>query len=72
MKPDKTRNTRAARHRAATAANGGERIDVHLGPEAANALELLRTHGLRTREAVERGLIAIAQTISQINTTKKA
>jgi hypothetical protein len=59
MKPDPTRNTRAARHRAATRAQGGAQINTRIGPDAAAALARLR-ESMTMREAVERGLIGLA------------
>lgn len=60
-KTDPTRNTRAARHRAATRAQGGAQINTRIGPDAAAALALLRD-SMTMREAVERGLIGLAGT----------
>ena len=57
MKPDPTRNTRAAKYRAAAKQAGGVRVDVHIGPEAAAVLATLRPH-MSIREAVELVLIA--------------
>lgn len=56
MKPDPTRNTRAARYRAATKEAGGVRVDVHIGPEAAAALAKMR-ETMTVREAIEAALI---------------
>ena len=49
---DPTRNTRAARYRAATKEAGGTRVDVHIGPEAAAVLARMR-ETMTMREAVE-------------------
>lgn len=59
MRKDPTRNTRAARHRAATMAQGGAQINTRIGPDAAAALARLR-ESMTMREAVERGLIGLA------------
>ena len=56
MKPDPTRNTRAARYRAATKTAGGVRVDVQIGPEAAAVLAGIRSTGLTVREAIELAL----------------
>lgn len=53
MKPDPTRNTRAARYRAATKQAGGAQINVRIGPEAAAVLARMRASGMTVREAVE-------------------
>ena len=60
MKPDPTRNTRAARYRAATKTAGGVRVDVHIGPEAAAVLNGMRASGMTVREAVEAALARYA------------
>jgi hypothetical protein len=57
MKPDPTRNTRAAKYRAATKTAGGARVDVHIGPEAAAVLARMR-ETMTVREAVEAALAA--------------
>ena len=57
MKPDPTRNTRAARYRVATKTQGGAQVNVRIGPEAAQALARLRQH-MTVREAVEAALLA--------------
>ena len=62
MKPDKTRNTRAARYRAATKADGGTQVNVRVGPEAAAVLAGIRSTGLTVREAIELALFAFART----------
>jgi len=59
MKLDPTRNTRAARHRAATKAIGGAQINVTIGADAAIALAKLR-ETMTLRAAVEHALIAAA------------
>lgn len=56
MKPDPTRNTRAARYRAASKADGGTQVNVRVGADAAAELASLRSTGLTVREAVERAL----------------
>lgn len=58
MKPDPTRNTRAARYRAATKETGGAQINVRVGPEAAAVLAGIRSAGLTVREAIELALIS--------------
>lgn len=61
MKPDPTRNTRAARYRAATKEAGGAQINVRVGADAAAELASLRSTGLTVREAVERALALSAE-----------
>ena len=58
MKKDPTRNTRAAKYRAATKATGGAQINVRVGPEAAAVLAGIRSTGLTVREAIELALFA--------------
>lgn len=60
MKPDPTRNTRAAKYRAATKTAGGVRVDVHIGPEAAAVLARMR-ETMTVREAVELALTESAR-----------
>ena len=55
MKPDKTRNTRAARYRAATKADGGTQVNVRVGPEAAAVLARMR-ETMTVRQAIEEAL----------------
>ncbi len=57
MKPDPTRNTRAAKYRAASKTAGGVRVDVQIGPEAAAVLERMRKT-MTVREAVELAFIS--------------
>ena len=52
MKPDPTRNTRAAKYRAATKATGGAQINVRVGPEAAAVLARMRASGRRSAEVI--------------------
>jgi hypothetical protein len=59
MKPDPTRNTRAAKYRAAAKTAGGVRVDVHIGPEAAAVLARMR-ETMTVREAVELAFTALA------------
>lgn len=59
MKPDPTRNTRAAKYRAASKTAGGVRVDVHIGPEAAAVLARMR-ETMTVRQAVEAALVAFA------------
>jgi len=69
MKPDPTRNTRAAKYRAATKAAGGVRVDVHIGPEAAAVLARMR-ETMTVREAIETALIkahAAAEMVTALN-----
>ncbi len=56
MKPDPTRNTRAAKYRAETKASGGAQINVRIGPEAAAVLARMREK-MTVREAVEVALL---------------
>ena len=60
MKPDPTRNSRAAKYRAATKTAGGVRVDVHIGPEAAVVLAKMR-ETMTVRDAVELALTAFAR-----------
>ena len=55
MKPDPTRNTRAAKYRAASKTAGGARVDVHIGPEAAAVLARMR-ETMTVRVAIEEAL----------------
>lgn len=57
MKPDPTRNTRAARYRAATKETGGAQINVRVGPEAAAVLARMRQK-MSLREAIESALMS--------------
>lgn len=61
MKKDPTRNTRAAKYRAATRDAGGAQINVRVGADAAAELAELRSTGLTVREAVERALALSAE-----------
>lgn len=65
MKPDPTRNTRAARYRAATKASGGAQINVTIGADAAMALIKLR-ETMTLRAAVEHALIVAAKSRAPI------
>lgn len=56
MKPDPTRNARAAKYRAASKEAGGAFVSTPIGQDAARALEALRAQGLTVRQAVERAL----------------
>lgn len=58
MKKDPTRNTRAAKYRAAAKQAGGVRVDVQIGPEAAAVLARMRGSGMTVRQAVEAALFA--------------
>ena len=58
MRKDPTRNTRAAKYRAASKTSGGVRVDVQIGPEAAAVLARMRGDGMTVREAVEAALVA--------------
>lgn len=57
MKKDPTRNTRAARYRAATREAGGAQVNVRIGPDAAAVLARMR-ETMTVREAVEAALVA--------------
>ena len=57
IKPDPTRNTRAAKYRAASKQAGGAFISTTIGPEAAQALARLRQH-MTVRQAIEAALLA--------------
>jgi len=58
MKKDPTRNTRAARYRAASKTAGGAFVSTPIGQDAALALDALRAQGLTVRQAIERALEA--------------
>ena len=60
MRKDPTRNTRAAKYRAASKTAGGVRVDVQIGPEAAAVLARMRASGMTVRQAVEAALVAFA------------
>lgn len=60
MKPDPTRNTRAAKYRAATKTAGGAQVNVRIGPEAAAVLARMR-ETMTVREAVELALTESAR-----------
>lgn len=64
MKPDPTRNTRAAKYRAATKQSGGAQINVRIGPEAAAVLVRMR-ETMTVREAVEAALLQAASLSSR-------
>lgn len=61
MKPDRTRNDRQSRHRAATKAAGGAFVSTPIGQDAARALDALRAQGLTVRQAIERALEVTAK-----------
>ncbi len=65
MKPDKTRNTRAARYRAATKADGGTQVNVRVGPGAAAVLAKMR-ETMSMREAIESAILCQATRHSEL------